>query len=340
MSIRALTHCFGLLAFTVLSLAAWSGVANAKEILIADRLSNNVFRYSTDGTYLGTLVEHDPLNPVLNQPTGIAVSPDMTKLYVSNFQTQSITQFDYDYAAGTATNPTVFATAGLLAPSTIRFSQDGTKMLVSNLGGTGVAQFNLDGSSAGPAINGLVAGGSVFQFSGMAFAPNGDLLVGGFQDFPAGTSGAVARSNNAITTLGDFIGPSSTINGASGLLVHGDDLYVVGMFSSNITRYNANTGAVDSGFGITDLAFPQDIMASPDGNGFLVGVLGYANGTGNILQYGFDGTLIGEFASSADGIFTEATAFTVVPEPSSVVLIGLGLAAVAVVARGRTRRSA
>ncbi len=60
----------------------------------------------------------------------------------------------------------------------------------------------------------------------MDFAPTGELLVAGFQDFPAGANGAVARSNSAVSLISDFISPSPGLNGASGLLVRGNDLYV------------------------------------------------------------------------------------------------------------------
>ena len=89
------------------------------------------------------------------QPTGLALSPDLTKLYVASFQNSQIVAYDYNRTAGTASNPTVFAAGfadNLATPSSILFSQDGSTMYVSNLGGTGVARFNLDGSTAGPPL--------------------------------------------------------------------------------------------------------------------------------------------------------------------------------------------
>jgi sugar lactone lactonase YvrE len=307
-----------LLCLAACGLAGSPSTASAGDLLVADRLSNSVYRYSESGSLLGTVLTD---NANLNQPTGIALSPDLTKLYVASFQNSQIVAYDYNLAAGTASNPTVFAAGfadNLATPSSILFSQDGSTMYVSNLGGTGVARFNLDGSTAGPPLQfGAPQNQSLFQFSGLAFAPSGELLVGAFQDFPAGTSGAVARANAANTALAPLIDPATSLNGASGLLIHGNDLYVTGMFASNIQRFDANTGAHDPTFSVTDLAFPQGLLAAPDGNGLLVGILGVANGAGHIARYDFDGALLGTFAATGNGGFTEATAFIAVPDDAA-----------------------
>ena len=54
---------------------------------------------------------------------------------------------------------------------------------------------------------------------------------------------------------------------------------------------------------------------APDGNGFLAGILGFANGAGSISRYAFDGTFLSTFAVPSQDGFTEATAFVVVPTP-------------------------
>ena len=305
------------LAVAAIACSSLINAAQAGDLLVADRLSNSVYRYSESGALLGTVLT-DNVN--LNQPTGLALSPDLTKLYVSNMGNSRVIVYDYNLAAGTATNPAEFAglADNLVTPNAILFSHDGATMYVSNLGGTGVAHLNLDGTPAGPPL--LFAAPlneSFFQFSGLAYAPNGELLVGAFQDFPANASGAVGRANPAGTALTPLVGPAASLVGASGLLVHGDDLYVTSMFSSNIQRFDANTGANDPTFSVTDLAFPQGLLEAPDGNGFLVGILGVSNGAGHIARYDFDGNLLGTFAATGGGGFTEATAFIEVPDPIS-----------------------
>jgi hypothetical protein len=181
---------------------------------------------------------------------------------------------------------------------------------------TGVAQFHPDGTSAGPNINGPIGGGSIVQLSGLAWGPDGKMVVGGFLDFPGGSKGAVGKSNDAKTALGEFVAPATSLNGASGVLVHGSDVYVSGMFASNIRRYDYATGALDASFHIDDLAFPSGLVLSPDGNGFLAGILGFVNGEGHIAHYDFNGQLIGDgvFAAPGGGGFTEATVMVVEPE--------------------------
>ena len=104
------------------------------DLLVADRLSNSVYRYSAAGALLGTVVDN---SADLNQPTGIGMSPDFTELYVSSSQNNRVLKYDYDPATGVATNPTIFADAtdGLAFPNDIKFSPDGSKVYVANLDG-------------------------------------------------------------------------------------------------------------------------------------------------------------------------------------------------------------
>jgi hypothetical protein len=176
----------------------------------------------------------------------------------------------------------------------------------------------------------------------MAFAPGGELLVGGFVDAATMSMGSVAKSDVGITTLSDFVAPNSAILGAAGLLRVGNDLYVSGLFAGTLRKYDATTGAADGAFAVNGLSFPQGIIAAPDGNGMLVGILGFAAGGGNISRFGFDGTSLGVFASAqADPMngFTEATSMLVVPEPSSIAIFGVALAMFVLVARRHSLRS-
>jgi len=295
----------------------------AAELLVVDRLANSVYRYGTNGSFLGTLLT-DSTN--LNQPDGLVVSPDHSKLYVASSQNNVVVRYDYDYANGTATNATVFATAanGLQFPNSMKFSGDGSVLYVANLGGSGIAKLNLSGGNAGANISGGTSSG----FSGLDYAPSGALLAGGFD------GGTVAKSDAALTTMSDFVAPSASLQGAAGLLVDGNDLYVTGLFTGQLQKFNATTGAVDASFNVGGLAFPQQVLKAPDGNGLLVGILGVAAGAGNISRYSSNGAFLGVFAASGSG-FTEATAFITVPEPSSYMLAACAVATVLFVARRR-----
>jgi hypothetical protein len=292
-------------------------LTRAADVLVADRLTDSVYRYSPSGTFLNVvLVERDevPADDFIDQPTGLALSPDAAKLYVSSSQTNKVIRYDYDALTGLASNASVFADAAdaLQFPNAITFSPAGDKIYVSSLGGTGVAQFNVDGSSAGGPLGaaGELAGGA----TGLDWTPSGELLVGSFADLPAGTTGSFFKSNPAVTSVAAFIGPSTSLAGASGVLVHGDYVYATGMFASSLRRFNLAEGSPDPDFNVGGLAFPQGLMEAPDGNGMLAGILGYANGAGHIAHYDFDGNLVGDgvFASPGGGGFSEATAFVTV----------------------------
>ena len=302
-----------------LGVAALTGIMRpvlATDVLVADRLSNSVYRYSETGELLGTVLTD---NQNIFQAVGLALSPDLTNLYVSSFQNGRVMRYDYDYESGTANNPVPFAT-GLSGPNAILFNSGGDTVYVSNLGGIGVWRFNIDGSSAGPPLKfpqpPMPSGQDFRQLSGLAFAPNGNLLVGAFKDYPAQQKGAVLEWNGVDSTLEFLVDPAPSLDGASGLLVHEDHLYVTGMFASNIQRFNLDDGEHDPSFSVTGLEFPQGLMAAPNGDGFLAGVLGVANGQGRIAHYDFNGNLIGDgvFASHGGGGFTEATALIAVPD--------------------------
>lgn len=290
-------------------LSLWGVVADvcAADLLVSDRLTNRILRYDAAGTLLGTVVE-DSVN--LAEPNGMALSPDGTQLYVASRQNSQVVRYDFDGTKGT--NPQVFATGGISIPASVEFAPGGQKVLVSNLGlqfdGGTVAQFNLDGSSAGPAL----LGGPPVGRTGIAIGPQGEIFVGSFQD------GAILRFDTRTQTFMPFVAGSQTMAGLGNLVTNGEDLYAVGGFGGLLMKYSTLTGEPDPNWTpISGLEFPASLSLSPDGNGLLVGVLGFSPGAGKILQYGFDGKLIGTFANSQPGNptlgFIEATGMLVSP---------------------------
>jgi hypothetical protein len=170
----------------------------------------------------------------------------------------------------------------------------------------------------------------------MAFSPGGELLVGSF------LNGAVLKYNAGTSTFDNFIGPNPLLSGVGNLLVNGNDVYVAAGFTGSVAKFNATTGAPDPAFTpISGLEFPASLALAPDGNGFLVGVLGADDGTGEILRYAFDGTPLGVFApnstSNPQQGFSEATGMIVspIPEPSTAALGALAIVGLGILARRR-----
>lgn len=314
--------------------AASCAAGNGAELLIADRLTHGIYRYSESGDYLGTIVRNPTL---LNQPAGIGISPDYSQLYVSSLQNDHVVRFDYNRFTGAATNPVIFADAGdgLNSPSDILFSDDGNVIYISSLSGNDpnqppdplklsgkVSRFHPDGTSAGgslipPQPDDYPEEG-YYQVSSLSFHPDtGKLLVGAFLDSPTGTTGGIAISDAALAGLPEFFtAPSPALNGTTGLMAHDGYLYVSGMFAFSIRRINLATGELDPGWSIPDVYFPQDLLVAPDGNGFLAGILGLVNGSGTISRYSFDGAFLETFATpvgSGQEGFREATTFVAVP---------------------------
>ncbi len=290
---------------SVLSLAAESF---ASELLISDRLSNRILRYSASGSFLGVLTDD---TAYLSEPNGMAVIG--STLYVANRQNNSVVGFSYD--GYTATNPPIVVNTGLNVPASILIQDSGeaAKMYISNLGaafdGATVTQLFLDGAPAGDDLTGGLPVGR----SGLAFAPDGSLLVSSFQD------GEILKYNSEAGAFESFIGSGGMLFGAGNMIVDGNSLYVTYGFSGAVMKYDATTGQPDPGFTpITNLVFPASISLAPDGNGILIGVLGLG-GDGSIERYGFDGTHLGRFAAAGPDLnlgFQEATGMLVVESPS------------------------
>jgi hypothetical protein len=302
-----LTLSTGATLFTALPSAS-----DAHEVLVADRLTDRILRYSASGSFLGVLLE-DSTN--LDEPNGMALSPDGTQLYVASRQNNSVVRYDYDGAS--ATNPEVVISSGISVPASLLFSQDGTKLYVSNLGvafdGATVAQFNLDGTSAGPDLTGGEATGR----TGLAFGPDGALLVGTIGDQTTFES-KILRYSEANQQFETFIGPTQALMGGGNIVVDGNGVYAAAGFAGGVFKFDYATAQFAQDFApITGLEFPASLSLAPDGNSLLVGILGFADGAGRIDRYSLQGALIETFANNSNENpelgFREATGLLVVP---------------------------
>ena len=359
---RGVRPLFLIGASAILSLAS-STALEAGEYLVADRILGRVLRYSENGTYIADLLSDPTLGFGESQFAsglgGMTLSPDQTKLYITNRLANRIHVYDYN---GTSATPAAIPhiTAAMIAPSTMfvpastAFSADGNTIYVSNLGAdmigfpnsTLVAQISAaDYTSAGADLTGGPANGR----GGLVLAPDGDLLVGTVGYF--GTGG-VLRYDGGVNPPSDLIPASALTSVVGAMLVTGDDLYVTSGGANRVGKFDVNTGALDMSFGdsgyVTGIPFAASMALGPGGNSILVGALGASNGASWIDEYDLDGNLLGNFAMNThianhpDGTemppgpsqgFSEPTAIvftTVIPEPATLALlctatVGMGL---------------
>jgi hypothetical protein len=350
---------FALISFAALALAAIGSTTSNAYVLVGDRPTNRVLKYSNDGQFLGVVVQDDVnLGSGSGNNIGITtmtLSPTGSHLYVGTLDSKVVR---YDFNGTTATNPAIYVTNGgstISGPGGLIFSPDGNTLFVANRGPFAnlntVAQLDANGVSAGANLS----GGPTTGRAGLAYGPGDTLLVGAFgSNFsPTGDpGGGVLKFDGGSNSFVDLVPQNPALAGVSNLLVNGNDLYVVAAISNNffggaVGKFNATTGAVDSAFGVggyltPEISFPASIAPAADGNGFLLGMLHVqTTGAGRVDRYAFDGTRLSTWASpvslenQALG-FHEATALlTVVPEPAT-----LSAAFAAIVVLGGVARRA
>ena len=152
---------------------------------------NNVLRFAVNGDQLiglnGIPHGHSLADPYPLLPVGIAVGPD-GNVYVSDAGGGRILR--YNGTTGAPVGTGVFEQLTDAAPSTLAFGPDGN-LYMSEFFGPTVRVYNpTTGARLTDAATGLESAG------GLAFASNGDLLVGDGFVMAAGQSAQIVRVHN------------------------------------------------------------------------------------------------------------------------------------------------
>lgn len=301
---RSLTGC---LAFLAVLSASQGGAAT---FFVADPFASEVRRY--DGG-----VQTDSFH--VEWATDVAIGPGGDLFVASQARSQSdlaeIVRVDPETGASS-----VFATTGIEGIFSVTLDSDGDVFASSALPGSTSKVTRYEGGSGsvlGSFVPGPVASPAT---GGLAFGPNGNLFVG-----------EVGRILEYDGRTGSFLGVFASGNGlgaTNGLA-----------FATNGNLLVANTQATCCGAGAIvefdplgayvrsfgDDESPVDLAFAPNGALF-VSVNANVGGRDLILEYDYvSGAQRGKplFRGGGHG-------FAVIPEPSIALLVGLGLAALAV----------
>jgi outer membrane protein assembly factor BamB len=293
-------------------------VLSQQRLLVSNQRNNNVNAFDgQSGQYQG--IWNDGPGPFY--AWGIRQGPD-GNVYVSTtgggsvYRFNSVTgQFIDQFAGG---NGILFALDILFMP--------GGDLLVTSLGTDQVMRFK---GTTGEFLGVFASGNGLDAPNGLAYGPDGHLYVA------SRDNGRVLRFNG---TTGAFI--DTFVNGLvspDGMtFTQGGDLLVaVGAGSGSVLRFDGTTGAAEGAFTSGgSLTSPVGVSFGPDGNLYVSNYL-----PSNVQRFdGTTGAFIDIFATSEN--LDEAAYFTFisVPEPTTVVLAGLGVT-LAVGVWWRRRRS-
>jgi sugar lactone lactonase YvrE len=273
----------------------------------------------------------------LANPQGIAFGPDGL-LYVANQDNNRVARFNPQTGAFVDN----FAT-GINVPSGMVFGPDTTgdgyrDLYVTTWNQNSVVRVGWTPSGPGaPGTFTSGAGGSLNAAAVLAFGPDGNLYVGGFN------SGNVVRFNGSTGVFIDVF--ASGIPNPGGLTFDAaGNLYVSSSSGDKVAKFQGPLGAspgtligdfIATAYGGIDN--PQGIAFGPDG---LFYVANAVPGAGKILRYNATtGAFVDEFLAYGAGGLGRPTFFTfAVPEPGTLTLLGSGALGVLLLAARRRRK--
>jgi hypothetical protein len=319
----------------LLAVATVAGVTQAESVYVTS--------FTT-----GELISYDSTNPVgtrtslsgsgsLIKPGALVVGPDGNLYIGENGDGATFAPRISKFELSTMTLSTVVAFGSFdVFPGSLVFQ--GNDLLVGRnpfFGNTGPIVKVANATGGLVAISDYTSGGSLASSPGLALAADGRLYVADqTYTFVTGiASGPVKRFDAAGTYVNEVIASgSSGLAGPTGLALSGSTLYTASIMTGAILQTDLATD-VTTPFASTGSSFEVGALALLADGGLLAGS---PSGSGNIYEFGPDGTLLGTYASGLGQIGGLATA--AVPEPGARSLVIGGIGAASWLVRRRHQR--
>jgi YVTN family beta-propeller protein len=217
---------------------------------ITNYLSNNVSVINTTTNNVTATM------PVGIGPTGVAVSPDGTKVYVANEVSNNVSVID------TATNQVTATVPVGNYPDGVAVSPDGQNVYVANQNDNTVSVINTTTNKVTATVP---VGTGPF---GVAVTPDGSNAY--LTNFYGNTVSVINTTNNTVTAT---VNGLNMPNGVS-VTPDGQKVYVTNYASNNVSVINTSTNAVTATVPVG--AYPQGVSVTLDGKKVYV-----ANGGNN-----------------------------------------------------------
>ena len=293
--------------------------AHASELLVSSFFSNTIVRYDlSSGTTIGSYS-----GGTVSGALGMKVGPDGL-LYVCSEGNNSIQRFNMTTHAYV---DTLISGTGLNSPTGITFDA-ANNILVGNFNSSTVTKYN----AAGTFLSTLVtagSGGINGPDVGITVGPDGKLYV------PSFNSNAVLRYDaNTGAFLDTFIpaGGAGAMSQPRTILFKDSKVWVTSDNGNKVLRYGLDGTFIDTfvSSGLGGLSGASGMVFGDDGNLY---VSSWRNN--RVLKYSMtDGSFVGTAISTG---LNGPTYIALVPEPSTIVGIGMGIAAMTKIRRKRSK---